>query len=138
MRLYTLSTNYANGIGKVELDEVNPHSRGGRVENHLVNTTPRSPNRDSNLDLPILSSRAQHKRVSQLRHRGGLWLTMLQISPSLVTKIRGSGGGAGGLGSLHPSTNLNRWWLPFVPEMTAPSPATGRKFTELQLPTASE
>nr|CAD7423487.1 unnamed protein product [Timema monikensis] len=35
-------------------------------------TTPSSPDRDSNLDLPVLSSRAQHdKRVSQLRHRGG-------------------------------------------------------------------
>nr|CAD7259231.1 unnamed protein product [Timema shepardi] len=33
---------------------------------------PVHPTRDSNLDLPILSSRAQHdKRVSQLRHRGG-------------------------------------------------------------------
>nr|CAD7423556.1 unnamed protein product [Timema monikensis] len=33
---------------------------------------PISPDRDSNLDLPVLSSRAQHdKRVSQLRHRGG-------------------------------------------------------------------
>nr|CAD7431153.1 unnamed protein product [Timema monikensis] len=72
--LYALSTNYANGlrIGKVELEEVNPHLRGGRVENHLGKTTPSSPDRDSNLDLPVLSSRAQHnKRVSQLRHRGG-------------------------------------------------------------------
>nr|CAD7430171.1 unnamed protein product [Timema monikensis] len=35
-------------------------------------TTPSSPDRDSNLDLPVLSSRAQHdKRVSQLRRRGG-------------------------------------------------------------------
>nr|CAD7424058.1 unnamed protein product [Timema monikensis] len=52
--------------------EVNPHLRGGRVENHLGKTTPSSPDRDSNLDLPALSSRAQHdKRVSQLRHRGG-------------------------------------------------------------------
>nr|CAD7194354.1 unnamed protein product [Timema douglasi] len=35
--LYALSTNYANGlgIGKVELEEVNTHLRGGRVENHL-------------------------------------------------------------------------------------------------------
>nr|CAD7575214.1 unnamed protein product [Timema californicum] len=56
----------------VELEEVNPHLRGGRVENHLGKTTPSSPDRDSNLDLPVLSSRAQHdKRVSQLRHRGG-------------------------------------------------------------------
>nr|CAD7258350.1 unnamed protein product [Timema shepardi] len=66
--------NYATeaGIGKVELEEVNPHLRGGRVENHLGKTTPSSPDRDSNLDLPVLSSRAQHDmRVSQLRHRGG-------------------------------------------------------------------
>nr|CAD7256227.1 unnamed protein product [Timema shepardi] len=63
-------------IGKVELEEVNPHLRGGRVENHLGKTTPSSPDRDSNLDLPVLSSRAQHdKRVSQLRLRGGLVLT---------------------------------------------------------------
>nr|CAD7197161.1 unnamed protein product [Timema douglasi] len=56
----------------VELEEVNPHLRGGKVENHLGKTTPSSPDRDSNLDLPVLSSRVQHdKRVSQLRHRGG-------------------------------------------------------------------
>nr|CAD7199149.1 unnamed protein product [Timema douglasi] len=43
----------------------------GRVESHLGKTTPSSPNRDSNLDLPVLSSRTHHdKRVSQLRHRG--------------------------------------------------------------------
>nr|CAD7256013.1 unnamed protein product [Timema shepardi] len=40
--------------------EVNPHLRGRRVENHLGKTTPSSPDRDSNLDLPVLSSRAQH------------------------------------------------------------------------------
>nr|CAD7262840.1 unnamed protein product [Timema shepardi] len=50
------------GIGKVELEEVNPHLRGGRVENHLGKTTPSSPDRDSNLDLPVLSSRAQHDK----------------------------------------------------------------------------
>nr|CAD7410057.1 unnamed protein product [Timema poppensis] len=75
--LYALSTNYSNGlgIGKVELEEVNPHLRRGRVENHLGKPTPSSPDRDSNLDLPVLSSRAQHdKRVCQLRHRGGSYL----------------------------------------------------------------
>nr|CAD7427967.1 unnamed protein product [Timema monikensis] len=41
---------------------VNPHLRGGRVENHLGKTTPSSPDRDSNLDLLILSSRAQHDK----------------------------------------------------------------------------
>nr|CAD7576779.1 unnamed protein product [Timema californicum] len=62
-------------IGKVELEKVNPRLRGGRVENNLGKTTPSSPDRDSNLDLPVLSSRAaQHdKSVSQLRHRGGNW-----------------------------------------------------------------
>nr|CAD7259596.1 unnamed protein product [Timema shepardi] len=61
------------GIGKVELEEVNPHLHGGRVENHLRKTSPSSPDRDSNLDLPVLGSRATHdKHVSQLRHRGGL------------------------------------------------------------------
>nr|CAD7406438.1 unnamed protein product [Timema cristinae] len=59
--LYALSTNYANGlgIGKVELEEVNPHLREGRVENHLGKTTSSSPDRDSNLDLPVLSSQAR-------------------------------------------------------------------------------
>nr|CAD7573026.1 unnamed protein product [Timema californicum] len=50
------------GIEKVELKEVNPHLRGGRVENHLGKTPPSSPDRDSNLDLPVLSSRAQHNK----------------------------------------------------------------------------
>nr|CAD7203241.1 unnamed protein product [Timema douglasi] len=68
-------------IGKVELEEVNPHLRGGRVENHLRKTTPSSPDRDSNLDLPVLSSLAQHdKHVSQLCHRGGLYCTS-ELSP---------------------------------------------------------
>nr|CAD7578947.1 unnamed protein product [Timema californicum] len=52
------------GIGKVELEEVNPHSREGRVENHLGKTTPSSPDRESNLDLLVLSSRAQHDKRS--------------------------------------------------------------------------
>nr|CAD7424266.1 unnamed protein product [Timema monikensis] len=61
-------------LGKVELEEVNPHLRGWRVDNHLGKTTPSLPDRDSNPELPVLSSRAKHdKRVSQLRHRGGLY-----------------------------------------------------------------
>nr|CAD7400757.1 unnamed protein product [Timema poppensis] len=50
------------GIGKVELEEVNLHLRGGRVENHLGTPPPSLLDRDSNLDLPILSSRAQHDK----------------------------------------------------------------------------
>nr|CAD7587678.1 unnamed protein product [Timema genevievae] len=41
--------------------EVNPHLHGGRVENHLRKTTPSSPERDWNLDLPILGSLALYK-----------------------------------------------------------------------------
>nr|CAD7408595.1 unnamed protein product [Timema poppensis] len=54
--------NFRLGIGKVELEGVNPHLRGGRVENHLGKATPSSPERDLNLDLPVLSSRAQHDK----------------------------------------------------------------------------
>nr|CAD7568376.1 unnamed protein product [Timema californicum] len=49
-------------LSSVELEEVNPHLRGGRVENHLRKTTPSSPDLDSNLDLPVLSSQAQHDK----------------------------------------------------------------------------
>nr|CAD7577645.1 unnamed protein product [Timema californicum] len=55
-------------IGTVELEEVNPHLRGGIVENHLGKTTPSSPDRDSNLDLPVLSSRAQHDKRENLEN----------------------------------------------------------------------
>nr|CAD7393815.1 unnamed protein product [Timema cristinae] len=68
----SVSIRQGSRIGKVELEEVNSYLRGGGVENHLGKTTPSSPDRDSNLNLPVLSRRAQHdKRVSQLRHRGG-------------------------------------------------------------------
>nr|CAD7590612.1 unnamed protein product [Timema genevievae] len=45
---------------RLNLEEVRPHLRGGRVENHLGKTTPSSPDRDSNLDLPVLGGLAQH------------------------------------------------------------------------------
>nr|CAD7414740.1 unnamed protein product [Timema poppensis] len=78
------------GIRKVELEDVNPHLRGGRVENHLGKTTPSSPDRDSNLDLPVLCSRAQHdKRVSQLRHRGGLMPQINQYGIQVVVIVDG-------------------------------------------------
>nr|CAD7423496.1 unnamed protein product [Timema monikensis] len=89
--------NYATEAG-TNSQEVNPHLLGGRVDNHLGKTTPSSPERDSNLDLPVLSSRAQHdKRVSQLRHRGGkppppVHLTEIRtsISPSSVVELNTS------------------------------------------------
>nr|CAD7402175.1 unnamed protein product [Timema poppensis] len=99
--LYALNTNHANGlgIGKVELEEVNPHLRGGRVENHLGKTTPSSPNQNSNLDLPVLSSRtAQHdKRISRLRHQGG----------TLKRRRRRLNKGSPGLNSMHEAALLD-------------------------------
>nr|CAD7576091.1 unnamed protein product [Timema californicum] len=75
---------------KVELDEVNPHLRGGRVENHLGKTTPSSPDRDSNLNLLVLSSRPQHdKRFSQLRHRGLGAFHLMNLFLGLKTQVKG-------------------------------------------------
>nr|CAD7265233.1 unnamed protein product [Timema shepardi] len=48
-------------LGRLNLEEVNLHLRGGRVENHSGKTTPSSPERDSSLDLPILGSLAHHE-----------------------------------------------------------------------------
>nr|CAD7576664.1 unnamed protein product [Timema californicum] len=56
----TLSFSSRDQYIDVELEELNPHLRGGRVENHLGKNTPSSLDRDSNLNLPVLSSRAQH------------------------------------------------------------------------------
>ncbi|CAG2060026.1 unnamed protein product [Timema podura] len=47
-------------LGRLNIEEVNPHLRKGRVDNHLGKTTPSSPDRDSNLNLPVLDNRAQH------------------------------------------------------------------------------
>nr|CAD7398542.1 unnamed protein product [Timema poppensis] len=90
--LYFLKRYSPDQCGEqVELEEVNPHLRGGRVENHLGKTTPSSPDRDSNLDLPVLSSRAQHdKRVSQLRHRGGITLSTPDRDSNLNLPVIGS------------------------------------------------
>nr|CAD7592197.1 unnamed protein product [Timema genevievae] len=64
------SPNEFRELGRLNLEEVNPHLRGGRVENHLGKTTPSSLDRDSNLNLPVLGGLAQHDwHVSQLRHR---------------------------------------------------------------------
>nr|CAD7586119.1 unnamed protein product [Timema genevievae] len=52
------SMNFVNP--QLNLEEVNLHLRGGRVENHLGKTTLSSPDRDSNLDLPVLGDLAQH------------------------------------------------------------------------------
>nr|CAD7457443.1 unnamed protein product [Timema tahoe] len=47
-------------LGRLNIEEVNPHLHGGRMENHLGKNPPSSPDRDLNLDLPVLGSLAQH------------------------------------------------------------------------------
>nr|CAD7400349.1 unnamed protein product [Timema cristinae] len=72
----------SNSSEEKPLKEVNPPLRGGRVENHLGKTIPSSPDRDSNLDLPVLSSRAQHDK----RNVGSATVKNLR-QDSEVTKI---------------------------------------------------
>nr|CAD7571403.1 unnamed protein product [Timema californicum] len=48
-------------LGSLDLKKVNPHSSVVRVENHLGKTTPCSPDRDLNINLPALVSLAQHE-----------------------------------------------------------------------------
>nr|CAD7260912.1 unnamed protein product [Timema shepardi] len=63
--LLSVTARGGNGLWKIKLEEVNPHLRGGRVENHLGNPPPSSPDRDSNLDLPVLSSRASTRETRE-------------------------------------------------------------------------
>nr|CAD7442812.1 unnamed protein product [Timema bartmani] len=55
-------------MGRLKLKEVNSHLRGGRVENHLGKKPPSSPERDSKLDIPILSSLAQYDTIAFAIH----------------------------------------------------------------------
>nr|CAD7448578.1 unnamed protein product [Timema bartmani] len=55
-------TNQLTGLGMLNIEEVNPHLRGGRVENHLGKTTPSTLDRYSNLDLPVIRSLVYCKR----------------------------------------------------------------------------
>nr|CAD7423422.1 unnamed protein product [Timema monikensis] len=61
-------------IGKVELEEVNPHLRGGRVENHLGKTTPVHPTEirtsispSSAVELNMTSALANYATEAALR-----------------------------------------------------------------------
>nr|CAD7435408.1 unnamed protein product [Timema monikensis] len=47
---------------RLNLEEVKPQLRGGREKRGLkLKTTSSSPDRDSNLDLPVLCSLARHE-----------------------------------------------------------------------------
>nr|CAD7568073.1 unnamed protein product [Timema californicum] len=71
---------------RVELEEVNPHLRGGRVENHLGKTTPSSPDRDSNLGLPVLSRQACCSESEG--NSMSLWTKAQQLQGDALKKVR--------------------------------------------------
>ncbi|CAG2056041.1 unnamed protein product [Timema podura] len=55
-------------LGRFNIEEVNPHLHGRRMENHIGKTTPSSPERDSNTDLPVLGNLAQHISSALANH----------------------------------------------------------------------
>nr|CAD7600293.1 unnamed protein product [Timema genevievae] len=55
------SQSHPNKLGRFNVEELNPHLLGGRVENHFEKTTPSIPDQDSSLNLPVLGSPAQHE-----------------------------------------------------------------------------
>nr|CAD7194378.1 unnamed protein product [Timema douglasi] len=48
-------------LGRLNIEEVNPHLRGWRVKNHFGKTTLSSPEQDLNLELSALGSLVQHE-----------------------------------------------------------------------------
>nr|CAD7394577.1 unnamed protein product [Timema cristinae] len=63
-----LTTTSALANYATEAVEVNPHLRGRRLETNSGKPAPSSPDRDSNLDLPVLGSLTQHDTCA-LRHQ---------------------------------------------------------------------
>nr|CAD7257524.1 unnamed protein product [Timema shepardi] len=74
-------------LGRLNLKEVNPGLRGGRVENHFGKTTASSTDRDFNLDLPILGSLAQHETSTLANYATEVTLTYLVLE--LVAMVQG-------------------------------------------------
>ncbi|CAG2056334.1 unnamed protein product [Timema podura] len=62
--IYGLELGGREELEMLTIEEVNLHLRGGRVEIHLGKITPNSPEQDSNLDLPVHGSPAQHKTIA--------------------------------------------------------------------------
>nr|CAD7448911.1 unnamed protein product [Timema bartmani] len=52
-------------LGRLNLEEVNPHLGGGRVENLQGKITPSSPDQDSNLDFPFSAVQLNTKLARQ-------------------------------------------------------------------------
>nr|CAD7198787.1 unnamed protein product [Timema douglasi] len=74
-------------LGGLNLEEVNLYLRGGRVENNLGKTNPSSPDRESNLDLPIFGSRAQHKTSASANYSTEAGYSDNTIGPTSAGKL---------------------------------------------------
>nr|CAD7423350.1 unnamed protein product [Timema monikensis] len=70
------------GIGKVELEKVNPHLRGGRVENHLGKSTPVHPTEIRTSISPSSAVRLNTTSALANYARGGSPMTSLVLTDS--------------------------------------------------------
>nr|CAD7587795.1 unnamed protein product [Timema genevievae] len=63
LKITKLHSLFRKELRRLNIEEVNPHLPGKKVENHLGNNPPSlsSPKQDLNLDLPVLCSLAQHE-----------------------------------------------------------------------------
>nr|CAD7398484.1 unnamed protein product [Timema cristinae] len=59
--------NTTSALANYATEELYPHLRKGRVENYFIKTTLRTPDRDLNLDLPVIDCLVQHE-ISALDH----------------------------------------------------------------------
>nr|CAD7571942.1 unnamed protein product [Timema californicum] len=76
-KFFSLWLVFNNGDVKTS-DEAYPYSRGARVKSHsAIQTTPSSPDRDSNLDLLILGSLALHETsaLANSATEAGIWVS---------------------------------------------------------------
>nr|CAD7259210.1 unnamed protein product [Timema shepardi] len=105
--LDSLALAFHVGIGKVELEEVNPHLRGRRVENHLGKTTPVHPTEIRTSISP--SSAVELNTTSALANYATEAVIKRKMSSKTGTKS-GKGGKSGvgkSYGGKNPLQNLS-------------------------------
>ncbi|CAG2062213.1 unnamed protein product, partial [Timema podura] len=84
----TSTTSWRYRIGKVEFRGSEPASVEGEWKTYLGKTTPSSPDRDSNLNLPFLYSLAQHKTSALANNTTETAETVEAIVTQLMEKQR--------------------------------------------------
>nr|CAD7573079.1 unnamed protein product [Timema californicum] len=124
VRAKRLCPNYAKGLelGRFNIEEVNPHLYGGRVEKRLgAPPSPSSPKQDSNLDLPVIDSPAQHETsalanyATEVPRDGNRTVLQLVLPPGVVNKQ----GGFRRTHSLADFSTLGEYWGVFESKYTS-------------------